>query len=1014
MAITFDKPVTCPVIIGRTHELAALHSFVDLTRRRQGNVALIHGEAGIGKSRLVAEVKSFALARGFLIFQGNCFPADTSYPYAPFLDLFRVFFTNHLSTKTAEQEPLLGELVRLLPDLEPLFPQLVPSPRPPTLDPEQQKRRLFTVLTKFLAAQPAQHPILLIIEDLHWCDENSLELLLYLVRHSKSEAVTFIFTYRSEELSSNLYHWLAQLDREGLALELALERLSQAEVDAMLQAILAAPHPFATELTNSLYKLTDGNPFFVEEMLRSLIASGELQDVDGTWKFRSAPDNSGGFYSVPRSVEEAVKQRFDRLSAAAKQVLILAAVAGRRFDFPLLQQALRCEEDELLALTKELIAAQLVSEESADQFAFRHALGQQAIYQSLLARERRLLHSTIAEALESLYTSPPLREAHLVDLASHFFAAGDWAKALAYGQRAGEKSLALYAPYAAIENLTQALESAHQLNVAPPGRLFHARGEAYATLGDFDHAGKDYERALDIARAASDDTLEWQCVMALGFLWAGRDYVQAGEWFQRASDQAAHLADPALRARSLNRLGNWLVNTGRIEDGLRAHQEALEIFEKQKDPEGMAETLDLLGITYGMRGERVAAVEKLGQAITLFRDLGDTQSLVSSLAMRSLQSMPGASETTYYPSRTREGCVQDATEAVLLARQIDSLTGQAFAENALAHTLLAFGEFGQALDHAQEAVRIAGEIEHQQWTVAAHHCLGHIYRLLLAPVPALTALEAGLSLAQKLGSAFWIATLTSNLGLAHILKGDLASAQTTLRAVMPRETPPQNVAERDVALAWGELALAQGEPAIALQIADQLLASAPGKAPGEPIQPIPHLLKLKGEALLAFSRLEEALETLEEARRGAQERNARPVLWMIYRALGQVNHALKHKDRAQQERAAARQIIEELAATIDEAALRDQFTHAALGSLPHEKPLTPRQAAKQASGGLTRRERQVAALVAQGKKSREIANLLVVSERTVEVHVGNILKKLGFDSRAQIAVWAVEKGLLDH
>jgi DNA-binding NarL/FixJ family response regulator len=1015
MIIPFDKPITCPVLIGRTRELAALHSLIDLARSGQGHIALIRGEAGIGKSRLVAEVISSALAHGFLILQGDCFQTDTTYPYAPLIDLLRAFFDSHpLASLSADQELLVREFVRLLPDLQILFPHIALLPPTQIIDPEQQKRRLFTVLTKFFSTQSAQQPALLIVEDLHWCDESSLDLLLHLVRHCKSEALFFIFTYRSEEISSNLYHWLAQLDRERLAPELALERLSQAEVEAMLQAIFASPHPVPTKLLDTLYTLTDGNPFFVEEMLRSLIASGEFQYVDGAWKRRSDPYDPGGFFFVPRSVGDAVQQRVDRLSAAAKQVLTLAAVAGRRFDFPLLQQALHCEEDYLLALTKELVAAQLVVEESADKFAFRHALGQQAIYHSLLARERKSFHRTIVEALETIYASPTRHEAHLADLAYHFYQAGDWAKALEYEQRVGERALALYAPSAAIEHLTRALDAAHQLHFTPPSKVYHARGQAYATVGEFDRAREDYERAIDTARSNSDGLMEWQCMMALGFLWAGRDYAQAGAWFRRASDQASHLADPTLRARSLNRLGNWLVNTGRIEEGLKAHQEALAIFEKQQDQQGIAETLDLLGITHGMCGDRVEAVGQLGQAITLFRTLGDTQSLVSSLAMRALQSMPGAGETTLCPLKTKDECVQDASEALLLARQIDSLAGQAFAENALAHTLLSFGEFGPALSHAQEAQRIAREIEHQQWMVATYHCLGHIYRLLHAPVPALSTLEIGLSLAQELGSAFWIATLSANLGLAYILKRNLPAAQTTLQTIMPHEQPPQNIAERDVALAWGELSLAQGEPAIALQITDRLLESVPGKAPGQPTQSIPHLLKLRGEALLALSRLDEAVDALEDAKRGAQERNARPVLWTIYRALGQANQALQLKDHAREERAAARQLIEELAATIDDIFLREQFTRAALNTFPQEKPLLPREAAKRAFGGLTMREREVAAFIAEGKTSREIAELLVITERTAEVHVSNILRKLGFTSRAQIAVWAVEKGLVKH
>ena len=162
---------------------------------------------------------------------------------------------------------------------------------------------------------------------------------------------------------------------------------------------------------------------------------------------------------------------------------------------------------------------------------------------------------------------------------------------------------------------------------------------------------------------------------------------------------------------------------------------------------------------------------------------------------------------------------------------------------------------------------------------------------------------------------------------------------------------------------------------------------------------------------MSLSQLDEAVEALEDAKRGAVARNARPVLWTIHRSLGRAYQLLRRKDQARQEYAAGRQLVEELVTTIEDASLRDQFEHVALASFPQEKPPLPREATRQASGGLTAREREVAALVAQGKTSREIADLLVVSERTAEGHVSNILGRLGFTSRAQIAAWVVERGL---
>src|SRR5581483_10319809 len=170
--------------------------------------------------------------------------------------------------------------------------------------------------------------------------------------------------------------------------------------------------------------------------------------------------------------------------------------------------------------------------ESADQFAFRHALTRRAIYSQLLTRERRMLHRTIAETMEQL--APAVLDLHLEDLAYHFYQASVWEKAANYAQRAGEKALQLYSHRAAIDYFTWALEAADHLSLSPPPALYRARGQAYETLGEFEQAQHDYSQALDVAGKMNNNEAEWQSAIDLGFLWAGRDYAQAEIWFRQA------------------------------------------------------------------------------------------------------------------------------------------------------------------------------------------------------------------------------------------------------------------------------------------------------------------------------------------------------------------------------------------------------------------------------------------------------------------------------------------------
>jgi DNA-binding CsgD family transcriptional regulator/tetratricopeptide (TPR) repeat protein len=1010
MALSSNKPIVCPVLIGRAADLAALYVLVDQAKRGEEQVALISGEAGIGKSRMVAEVKTHATSQGFLLLQGNSFQADSAFPYAPFLDLLRSYFSSFSPlTRHHDLIAFAQELSQFLPDMTSLIPESIPYIVPPSPDPQQEKRRLFTLLLHFVTELAARQHLLFILEDLHWSDDTSLELLLYLTRRCTHLPIFFVLTYRTNEVSPELRHYLAEFDREHLAQDFSLQRLARADVDAMLHAIFSMHQAMHAGLVESMYALTEGNPFFIEEVLKSLIATGEIASKDGVWERTLLFGTHARSPSIPRSVHDAVYQRTKQLSVLARRALTLAAVAGRRFDLSILRQVMHTDESHILVLMKELVAAQFVVEEAADLFSFCHALTRQAVYSELLAGERRMLHRTIAETIEQ-YTFPSsILDAQLVDLAYHFYEGAIWPKAVEYGQRAGERALILYAPRAAIEHFTRALRALKHLASTPSVALLRARGQAYETIGEFEQARSDYEQALSIAEQAQDGIMEWQCLLDIGFLWAGRDYVQAGHWFRKSLDRAQVLADPKLHARSLNRVGNWLVNTGRAADSLQTHQEALAIFEALQDSQGMAETIDLLGMANGMYGDMVNAVEQYERAIPLFRSLSDHQGLISSLTTRVAYACPGWGETTYSACARPEQCSRDIMEALNLARQVESLTAQAYVGWIGGGSLASFGELGRGLILAQEALRIATEIQHAQWLAATYFTLGRVYYLLLEANLAVQALETGLRLASDTGSAWWIGNITAYLARAYVLQGALPRAQEALKALMAREQLPANTPERRMSWAWGELALASDEPEMALDIADRLLASVPG---AERAQPIPWLLKLKGEALGELGRREEAIQMLEEAAQGALARQERPLLWQLYRVLGRQYHYLKQEDQAQHAFTSARQSIVSLASTIDDAYLHEHFLRAALATLPRERPISVNRVAKEAFGGLTERERAVAVLIAQGKSNRDIADDLVVSYRTVETHVGTILSKLAFASRAQIAVWAIEIGLV--
>jgi DNA-binding CsgD family transcriptional regulator len=1006
-AIAMEPPleisVTCPVLIGCEQQLATLAHLIARVRDGRGQAALIAGEAGSGKSRLVAEAKVRAAAQGFSVLQGRCFEQDRTLPYAPLRDLLRALLGAHPPDAVSNiLGPPARHLLGLLPELAALPSDLAPTW---ALDPEQERRRITQAFVQFFAHQAARQPHVVVIEDLHWSDETSLEALLTLARRI-SIPILLLLTYRGDEAPPPLAQMLAALERERLAGEMHLARLSYAEVDTMLRAIFGQPRPIRTDFLSAIYALTEGNPFFIEEILKSLISSGQIFYANGQWDRRPLTE-----LNIPRTVQVAVRQRVERLSSDARRLLTFAAAAGRRFDFELLLRLTSHDEATLLELIKSLIAAQLVIEETAETFAFRHALTREALYADLLTRERKALHGAIAEALEAIVCERgnETRDVWVADLAYHCFAAELWRKALEYAWQAAERAQRLFAPHAALEQLTRALDALRHLGEPPPLALHRARGRAYETLGMFDRACEDYQAALERAQATGERTMECQVLLDLGFLWAERDYIRMGEYRQRALDLARTLDNPNIVGHSLNRVGNWHLFVEQPREALRYHQETLEQFRSADDRRGLAATYDLMGATSLLGGDVPAGVEHYHQAIALFRELGDLQGLSSSLATFSIRGASYLCMATAWPLVDAAECVRDGEEALRLACQIGWRAGEAGALVALASGHGPRGDYAVALEHATSAREISQEIENGAWLIGALNMLGAIALDLLALQPAREYLEQALKLAHGLGSYF-VRNIAGYLAATCVAQRDFARAAAVLIATLDADTPMEMQGQRATWCARADLTLAVGDAAQALEITDRLIASA-AHAERYGAGCIPRVWHLRGAALAALGRVEQAETALLAADQGAALRGLRPARWRIQASLGKLYQSQARRKQADAAFTLARSIVEELATAIPERELREGFLRSAAAQLPRPSAPTRRHAIKASFDGLTEREREIATLIAQGRINREIAEALIVGERTVETHISNILSKLSFTSRRQIAAWAIEKGL---
>lgn len=986
------RPGGDTVLVGRTHELAVLRELLVRAGDAAGGCLVLSGEAGIGKSRLVAEATAAAAEHGFGVLSGGCFSHDRVVPYAPLLDLLRGACTG---LDAAGLRALLGhaapELATLLPELASRLPGLVAGALQGT---EQERRRLSQALIEFFVLQASRAPLLIVLEDLHWSDDGSLELLPALARRLAAQPILLLLTCRAHEATATLQATLADLRRTQLAEELSLAPLTREETVALVRAHAAgASAPSNAELQR-IYALSEGNPFFVEELLR-------------VWPAHAVAADSTALPPIPRSIQGMIRPRLGELSERARTTLQLAAVAGRRIDFSLLQALTGSDERELLQVLHELIAAHLFVEESPERFAFRHALTQQAVAAELLARERRALHGRVADAL--LRDGVVADEAEIGELAFHCMLAERWPEAMTYARRAGERALLLHAPRAAVEQLTRAVEAARRLGVAPELALLRARGRAWESLGELDQALSDYEAAHELAAAAADRGAEWQALIDLGFLWASRDYGRTGEYFRLALALARELDDPATLGHSLNRLGNWHVNLDEPWLGMPYHEEALAIFKGLREPRGTAETLDLIGLAFACVGDLIRAADHLDEAAALFRALDDRTALITCLVMR--QACDHTYETATMASAPfpENDYTHPAREALAVARTIGLREDEPFALFMIAQSLAVRGAYTEALPLAQEALAIAEETRHAQWRTGAEYVLGAIALDLFDLQAALDHLQRAVALANEIGSLNWLRIASGELGMACIAAGDLARAEAVLLAATGGERPLETIGGRLVGTGQAALALARGEPERALQLVERLISTAPHAQETA----IPRLWLLRAEALAARNRLSEAAAAIVEAEAAASTLGLRPLRWRIQATLGRVHWSAGRRAAARAAYDAARTLIDELAAGLPKAH-QPAFRRGALARLPHLQRATDRPLRTRLPDGLTRREAEVLRLLADGHDNRAIAQTLVLSERTVEGHIAAIYTKIGAagrTARATAAAYALRHGL---
>ena len=417
-------------IVGREREFNEALSRWQQAQQGNSNVLLISGEPGIGKTRLARELTALAEAGRATVLWGECY-AEGGAPYAPITQIARYLCAH------PELRPDIPETAWT--DLRPILPQAAELPELTPLEPSSAQQRLFESVATLCTTLTSTRPLLLVIDDAHWADGSTLALLRFLARRGRQTRLRLLIlcTYREIELDDDrtFADFLADLHRERLAQRLKLTRLTREQTSSMLTTLFAGD--ITPEFRDLVYRETEGNPFFIEELCKALVEEGQVYREKGQW-LRASLDE----LHIPQSVHLAIQSRISKLDSPVQEMLRLAAIIGREFDFPTLLKASDTDEDTLVAHLEQAERAQLIEEtpgRGLERFSFAHALIPTTLRDNLSSLRRHRLHRRVATVIEQT------RSDDLETLAYHYSEAGDESKALAYTIRAGDRALSVYA-----------------------------------------------------------------------------------------------------------------------------------------------------------------------------------------------------------------------------------------------------------------------------------------------------------------------------------------------------------------------------------------------------------------------------------------------------------------------------------------------------------------------------------------------------------------------------------------
>jgi len=1003
-----SRRLSSPTFIGRERERDQVREALQAAAGGQPAAVLVGGEAGVGKTRLTAEVATDAIAGGWRVLIGHCLELGASgLPFAPIVEALREL-PRELDPAVLDRVlgPARDELGQLVPTLAGRA-AIAPGA---ALD-DRSQARLFELLHGALGRLADDRPLVLVVEDLHWADRSTRDLWLFLCRNIRRGSCLLVATFRTDELHRRhpLLPLLAELQRLANVVRIDLARFVPSELSGQLAGILGRSAP--GELARRIYERSDGNPFFAEELLAAE-AAGEGETHSNT---------------IPVDLQTVLMERVARLSEETQGVLRVAAVVGRDVPHATLAHVVDLPDPALLEALHEAVGQQIIvlnTDEPLPSYRFRHALIQEAVYNDLLPTERTVLHGRIAdELLRRPEAEGETPAALAAEIAHHFYRGFDLPRALDWSVRAGDAASSVRAYAEAHVHYERALElwpkvaDAEDLARLDRTDLLVLAAEAAASSAALTRAAALAREALDTLspsgdqerRAIVSDRLFW-------YLYEGGDLDGAGRAIEAASESISPSGSTIGRSRVLTDLAHYRWAKGRYADAGRIAQEALELARAAGSDRDEGRALLLWGSSLAALGDLDRGIECLEAARVKLAEIGDEMATFAVVELHM---------ALFWAGRHAYTVEVLSTELANVRRRGTERRYGPMLVQALWDSLTDLGRWAEADRYLAETPLPDTENRATAWL---RECIAE-----------LAVLRGDIELAKReiAIAETVVGAGASEIDRVFVLRSIAAIARAEGRFDDARHAVDEAMAQshdvaHDAPLWWlyalvvrseadrVEAARARGrseDVADAAAYAEhivQLLTAAAAEAEREG-RPVP---TLRAYALHA---------TAELGRLGGR---SDPGAWAAaadqWAALSQpLDEAYAHFRTAEailargEDRSRAADLLNAahaVAVRLGAAPLRkdaEALARRARIGLVAESNDRGRSDPVEAADpwGLTTREREVLAMLVDGRTNREIGAALFIAEKTASVHVSNIMGKLGVTSRGAAAALAARIAL---